>query len=268
MNEKYFTTGEFAKICKVEKHVLFHYDEIGLFTPALVSKNGYRSYSYHQYDTFSVITTLKKLGMSLKDIKEYLETRNPQLFLKLLGEKQEEIVKTIEYFTKIQDMVSNMQQVTLRALDAKDEIAIETLPEQHILCSDNMKDNSNHNFADFMKEYIIFSQNTGVTIQESVGSMVSVDHIKQGNCLTFSCLYIRIESPVGENTLIRKKGDYLCGYHHGDYGSIQETYMKIMAYAKKHRIQLGQYSYEEYLISDMAQKDPNEYITKLMVETL
>ena len=84
MKEKYFTTGEFAKICHVEKHVLFHYDEIGLFKPAVVKENGYRYYSYHQYDTFAVIRTLKRLGTSLRDIKIYLEQRDPCLFLELL----------------------------------------------------------------------------------------------------------------------------------------------------------------------------------------
>ena len=34
MKEKLLTCGTFAKICGVEKHVLFHYDEINLFKPA------------------------------------------------------------------------------------------------------------------------------------------------------------------------------------------------------------------------------------------
>ncbi len=34
-SELYFTTGEFARILGVRKHTLFHYDEIGLFSPAL-----------------------------------------------------------------------------------------------------------------------------------------------------------------------------------------------------------------------------------------
>ncbi|MEG0685305.1 MAG: MerR family DNA-binding transcriptional regulator, partial [Coprobacillus sp.] len=45
LREKYFTTGEFARICKVPKHVLFHYDEIGLFKPTIVKENQYRYYS-------------------------------------------------------------------------------------------------------------------------------------------------------------------------------------------------------------------------------
>ena len=76
MKEKLFTCGAFAKICGVEKHVLFHYDEIGLFKPIYINEKGYRFYSYRQYDTFKVIIALKKLGMSLKDIQIYLDQRS------------------------------------------------------------------------------------------------------------------------------------------------------------------------------------------------
>ncbi|MFE4512310.1 MerR family DNA-binding transcriptional regulator, partial [Bacillus subtilis] len=44
--KKYFTTGEFSKLCRVKKQTLFHYDEIGLFSPEIKKENGYRYYSY------------------------------------------------------------------------------------------------------------------------------------------------------------------------------------------------------------------------------
>ena len=68
-DKKYFTSGEFAKICGIPKHVLYHYDDIDLFKPAIIKENGYRYYSHHQYDTFSIISLLKHFGMSLSDIK-------------------------------------------------------------------------------------------------------------------------------------------------------------------------------------------------------
>ena len=46
MNKKiYMTTGEFARIMRITKETLFHYDEIGLFQPELTQPNGYRYYS-------------------------------------------------------------------------------------------------------------------------------------------------------------------------------------------------------------------------------
>ena len=38
------TTGELAKIMGITKETLFHYDEIGLFRPAIVLPNRYRYY--------------------------------------------------------------------------------------------------------------------------------------------------------------------------------------------------------------------------------
>ena len=72
-SELYFTTGEFAKILGVKKHTLFHYDEIGLFSPVVKDEeNNYRYYFVWQMDTFEVIRALQKLGMPLSEIREYM----------------------------------------------------------------------------------------------------------------------------------------------------------------------------------------------------
>ena len=83
--ELYFTTGEFARILGVKKHTLFHYDQIGLLSPALKEENGYRYYFVWQMDVFEVIKALQKLGMPLEEIKEYIENRSPERFMKRKG---------------------------------------------------------------------------------------------------------------------------------------------------------------------------------------
>ena len=45
-------TGDFAKLCGTNKRTLFHYDEIGLFSPAYTDEKGYRFYSETQCDVF------------------------------------------------------------------------------------------------------------------------------------------------------------------------------------------------------------------------
>jgi len=42
----------------------------------------------------------------------------------------------------------------------------------------------------------------------------------------------------------------------------------MLAYADENKITLGKYSYEEYLISDIAEKAPDNYVSKLMIETV
>ena len=84
MTEQFYSTGQFAKLCGVKKQTLFHYDDIGLLCPVDVANNGYRQYSYRQYETFLLITCLKEAGMSLKEIKAFLalgddETRSARI---------------------------------------------------------------------------------------------------------------------------------------------------------------------------------------------
>ena len=72
------STGTFAKLCGVPKKTLLYYDEIGLFQPDHIAENGYRYYSYRQFEVLSVILALREIGMPLKEIKEYIDNRTPE----------------------------------------------------------------------------------------------------------------------------------------------------------------------------------------------
>ena len=76
MKDNYFSTGEFAKLCNVNKKTLFHYDEIGLFKPEIVKENGYRYYSTYQLEIFDMIYTLRDLGVPLKQAEKILPNIN------------------------------------------------------------------------------------------------------------------------------------------------------------------------------------------------
>ena len=80
----YLTTGDFARLCGTTKHTLFHYDQLGIFSPAVKGENGYRYYTFPQMDVFYVISTLKELDMPLSQIKAYLDRRSPEELVALL----------------------------------------------------------------------------------------------------------------------------------------------------------------------------------------
>lgn len=69
---------------------LRYYDDIGLFRAIEVNAtNGYRYYSTQQFEQLNAIKYLKFLGLSLKEIKKHIETRDAVSFIELLKEKQE-----------------------------------------------------------------------------------------------------------------------------------------------------------------------------------
>lgn len=110
--EQYFTTGEFAKLWGVKKQTLFHYDEIGIFKPAIKKKNGYRYYSYQQFEVFGVISILKEMGMSLQEIKIYLDNRSPEQLVHLFSEKIERINREIEHLNKLKHVMNDKIEMT------------------------------------------------------------------------------------------------------------------------------------------------------------
>lgn len=266
--EKYFTTGEFAKMCNIEKHVLFHYDKIGLFCPSIVKDNNYRYYSSRQYETFSIITILKDLGMSLQDIQVYLEKRTPQVLLKLLEEKEKDISKEMKKLKNTKELIHSIKNTTTSTLEADTQkITLQHLPAEWILCSDDVKQARNKDFATYRDEYITFYKNNYLTNQDLVGAILSIDSLKINDFMSFQYLFTRTKNHSLKNSRLKQAGDYLTGYHVGTYETLYQTYQRMLEYAKSHGINLGQFSYEEYVISDMAEKQESKYITIVYMET-
>lgn len=115
MNEdfkKYFNTGEFAKLCNVKKQTLFHYDDIGLFSPEIKDENGYRYYSVQQFEVFNVILILKEIGMPLKEIKHYLDNKTPEALIELFENKITQVNKEIENLKRIRKFMKNKIEIT------------------------------------------------------------------------------------------------------------------------------------------------------------
>lgn len=268
VEKSHFTTGEFAKICNIQKHVLFHYDEINLFKPAITKPNGYRYYSYHQYDTFNMITVLKSLGMSLKDIKIYLEQRDPHRFLELLEDKQQDILKELEKLNNVQDYIRSMHHAISQALeDDYEQVSFVHLKQERLLCSRDVSQSKGESFKDFNKEYVNFYNKNSLSQKESAGSMIRVEDLYHHEFSNFTCLYIKNKQKNTGHLHVREAGNYLMCYHRGPYDQISQAYKRVLLYASKHHIPLGNYAYEEYIISDIAQKDIHQYVTLILVET-
>ena len=103
--------ADFARICGTNKRTLHHYDQIGLFAPALRGENGYRYYSQEQYDVFMVIAALKELGMPLLDIKAYLDRRDPERLSALLDQQEAEVERGLALLRRLQTMIRTKRKL-------------------------------------------------------------------------------------------------------------------------------------------------------------
>ena len=274
-NEKFLTTGEFAALCDVPKHVLFYYDEIDLFKPAYCDDKGYRYYSYFQYETFMMINTLKTLKMSLDDIKIYMEKRNPDIFMNLLNDKEKEIDKTIKHLKKLKKHIEVQKMVAQTGIDYSDtkykegNIFIEELDEVNLLLSGNPNDAINTSFSEFVIEYAKFLKSNNLSAHQKIGTMFQSDLLRLADLdvsSEFTYLYTYTNKKKGKNIYTRKKGKFLVGIHIGTYETLDETYNALLDYVDKNDIKLGKFVYEEYLLTDLSVSSPEQYVTKIIFE--
>lgn len=73
LSETYFTIGEFASLFKLSKQTLFYYERNNILKPSYIEENGYRYYSLEQYFIFDIIINMRKLGIPLKEIADYIK---------------------------------------------------------------------------------------------------------------------------------------------------------------------------------------------------
>ena len=265
---EYLTTGEFAKFCGIPKHILFHYDQIKLFQPEIVKENGYRYYSFRQFDTFSIISALKMLGMPLKEIKKYMDERDPEKLVNLLEEKSNEVDKEIKKLKNTKREIESLKDLTLNALSVKYNI-IE--PAYHksmkALCSTFMDNGNDNSYPDFLTELIAFRNNSNASLIDFLGASLTIDNIREKRFNSFSYLYTKTNNADKKNnTLVREEGWYLQVYYKGSYQNIDEMYTDIIQYAMEHQIKLGKNAYEEYLIFEIGTINRDDYVTLILVE--
>lgn len=71
-----------------------------------MDENGYRFYVLSQYFTLQIIISLRKLNVSLKEIKAYLKSKDINLLKEIYRNKQQEYKKQIEELLYLEKLCS------------------------------------------------------------------------------------------------------------------------------------------------------------------
>nr|WP_122011613.1 MerR family transcriptional regulator [Maliibacterium massiliense] len=264
----YFTTGAFARLCNVTKHTLFHYDAIGVFSPAVHAPNGYRYYSALQYDVFCVITDLRELGMSLKEIKAYMDARTPGALIDLLARQQQAIDRKIARL-KTQRRILAEKCIRLRqALDATpDAVFTEPLPEATLLLSSQAPGADDRSMTLCISQLFKRSADERIATHHTLGAMQPTLAVRAGDFSAYTHFYLQLLGSR-KGGYVRPAGNYLTTYHHGDFDSVKGSYQRLLAHAHARHLAIGGTFYEETVVDQLAVQDYTQYVSKLMVQLL
>jgi len=263
----YFTTGEFARICNVNKKTLFYYDEIGLFKPEKILSNGYRYYSHHQLELFSVIHTLKDIGMPLKRIKDILDNRDSESMKEIFEYEIKEINKKIEKLSQTKELISNKVKIIKEGQESDDLIRLEKQDKEYFVLSQDV-DNSKKPYD--IESYVLhlhYAHKNYIRSGYPVGKMISKDSLEKNNFNEFSYFYTKVEpDKLYENMYIKPDGLYVTGYFHGYFDKVNILYKRLLTYIKENNLNIIGYSYEDILFDPVVVKEKEDYIIKVSIQ--
>lgn len=266
--EMYLTTGEFARLCGINKRTLFHYDEIGLLKPAYTSENGYRYYSHRQLDLFLNIHILKELKLPLKEIRSYLDNRTAELMIAMAKREILQIEREIAKLKELQHVLEDTVTFAEEGLNAKQgEIRLERQGEERLIRSGVLAGGDPHSaYLEWMNDFRKFEDLTQPDSSSFVGTMLETRQLLQKEDLAVY-FFVRTNSTRADlKTFIKPKGQYAVGYHHGSYDKLDKTYASIFQFIEEQSLVPGEYAYEEYLIDEVAVKNAEDYVTRITME--
>lgn len=266
--KKFLNISEFAKISGVSRQTLIYYDRIGLFSPALVAENKYRMYSHNQIGAISTITMLSGLGVPLKEIQRLLSEISPETIAKTLQEQLERIEKEIKRFSILQDMIrlriEQMHTGRAHTTDVPSFLITEVREDVPFYLGDEIDCKEDEISDEVMVDFFTKAEEKEVPLIFAIGYVKRWSCVEKGEFQRVFRMGFRLKNGQYANHTL-PKGRYIVGYGKGDYGKTDEVYRALLHFAKTQGLAPIGEVYEEYLIDEMAEKDPRNFVLQISV---
>lgn len=267
-SKRYFTTGEFAKLCGVKKQTLFHYDQIGILKPEILGNNGYRYYSYLQLDTFNTIAMLKELDIPLANIKKYLNARTPEAFLELLHQQSKMVDEKIAELQWLKSFINGRISITEEGIAAiPGKVLEETLPEEYFIITEYGGADDQDLYPAF-SEHIAYCHQNQIYSPYSFGGMIKSDQDFSSGEYNYSHIYTKItpeDVTASTDVKIVPPTKYIYAYSTDGYDSVTDIFDALLTYADKNNYAVGDYFFEDVLLDDMSKFGFDEYTLKISI---
>ena len=259
-----FSVKDFAKFSRTTKDTLLHYDRIGLLSPELRGDNNYRYYSIMLLTTVNMIRTLQKLGMSLEEIKDLKDRRNPALAEEIFTRQIEKIDEKIEDWIRsrklLLTLLKNIQDVS--NIDEK-TITIQFLPAEAIVLGGLNDYSRGKNAYDALLSFYneINKKYPEMDLNFPVWAIFTGERIKQRDWVWPDRYYFC--NPEGQDR--KPAALYAIGYTRGGYGQGDDVYKRLIEYIDNNGFEICGNVYEEYPLNEICIVENDNYLIRVMV---
>ena len=269
-SKSYFTIGEFAQLFGISKQTLFYYEKNKIFSPSSIEDNGYRYYSLDQYFIFEIIITLRKLGVSLKEISNYVNNRNIDSLQRLFSNKALEYELQIELLQRNQhNLRVNVERLKQAKEIRSNRITLENCEEEYFV-ADNfsaLKGSMKDQIKLIAEHNLPFAKNE-IFNEYFMGYILTPEDLLAENYLAITQIFTRVSHPDEyAKALIKPKGLYAKittpdGYH----VNYKSTLKKALDFIMLNNLEIIGNAYIIQLSNYWSTANPKEYVTQIAIQ--
>lgn len=270
-NQKLFSIGEVSQLCNISRRALRYYEGLGIISPDYIGENGYRYYSEDTMTKIPIINYLKLMNYSLDEIQNMLKVRDVSTLINIFTESLDNCKKEIEDIEKRYIVTRDWRTMLIEASGVLSTlpktVSVKFLEEEEFIYMDYEFDNNyskailNIEFTDFVNR-----------VQNVISGPVMIkfpDLEKKINPFKESYMVQMVQKaliePPKKYKTRRKAGFYLSSYHVGAHDKINESYKRIIKWAKENNFEIENESIERYLIDSWTALDYDKYVTEIII---
>lgn len=265
-DKQFFSVSEFAELFNIHKKTLYYYDEIGLFKPEYVNKNGYRYYSHSQIYDFHVLLAIKNLHLSLEDTKNYVYNRTPENMVALMDKKVTELDDEIKRLINLKNSITERVSLIKTSLNVPiDEIQIKYVNEQYLRLEPiEVPENQDTNYLTWHDLFL--EDNKHHLNESSYGQVILQKNLTENTFKPDFILIEAIDDEAKKNAFIKSYGKYVIGRKVGKVLHSASLYEKLMKFIKENNLEIIGNSYEFFIIDGSFSSDPNNRVLEIQIQ--
>jgi DNA-binding transcriptional MerR regulator len=261
--------SELAKISGLSRSALIYYDRMGLLSPSSRGNNKYRYYSRRQITSISMITTMKDLGMPLKEISDLMRHRTPEGVIKLFSEQTDRIDNEIEKLILAKRLLITRKTIIESAIGIDEEkIGTRMEKEEPILLGPQIDyslgktiEEAEIDFYNYCEELEKNKDIKNIDLNYPVWGMFSEERIKKGDWNGPDKFYFRM--PDGPNR--KPAGLYLVGCTRAYYGHNDALYRRMTRHIEENGLEINGPAYETYPLDEISVSDNDNYLMRIFI---
>ena len=185
MDLQKLSIGQMAELNHVSEQTLRLYDKEGLLVPRCVDPvTGYRYYHIIQSAKLDLIQNMKVYGMTLRQIRSFLDSNDPAALREMLSEQAASIEERIRQLRRSQSAITRTLDNYRRyeAMPRNGEIFLEYIPERRIFrysCDVNYFDQDESGYEYMLRQMKtnLVANNMPLSYFTNIGTIIRLDHL-------------------------------------------------------------------------------------------